>query len=142
MHLIFIPYGIKDAVARLEGELFNQKFQLPVYKGDKKELIWMNGNLRLLPFGVWDYVFPKEYLDMVMTSLAINHEGDRYNLGKIRFAMLRNFCKAKPIPKDYDKSKAFIWVKNNVEILPIGIREDVEVEEKEGQFKGWKHEAI
>ena len=45
-------------------------------------------------------------------------------------------------PKKFSTAKSFFWIRQNIAIIPIGIREDGEFIEKEGEFKGWTHEAI
>ena len=35
-----------------------------------------------------------------------------------------------------------MWIKDNVAIIPLGIRKDGEYTDGTGEHKGWTHEAI
>ena len=145
MHVIFIPYGIKSKVDLLLQDMQCQKFQLKIFKkGEKDKFIWMQGSLRLLPFGVVEYVFPREYLDHVLTTLNFNvvqypqHQGLKL---KIILNIIRAFLMADKIPK-FKTDQSMIWMKEHISIIPIGIRKDINLKETQGEFAGWEHEAI
>lgn len=144
MHVIFMPYGHKQSVDHLMMDMQAQKFKLPLSFtfGKEKKEIWIQGNLRLCPFGIWEYCFPKEYKDIVLTTLNFHQHNnkDRYNIGKYLF-LIRKILRAEKI-KDFDKKDKLLWIKDNVEIIPIGIREDADMIESSGEYTGWKHEAI
>lgn len=142
MHVIFIPYGVIHAVEHLKIDMQAQKFQLPMHSPDGKETkILVQGALRLAPFGVWEYVFPKEYADLVMTTLKFNMP-DGYGLDKVKMAMLRKALKAKPVPKNIDTKEILPWITQDISLIPVGIREDKTFTEKDGEFKDWTHEAL
>src|SRR3990167_3515380 len=110
--------------------------------GKETKTYWLQGSLSLLPFGDVEDDFPKEDMDMVLTTLNFNIDDARYNLGWFRKAFLRKILKAEPIP-EFKKEAAYLWFKENVQIIPIGIRHDNEpYVEPKGEFKGWTHEAI
>jgi len=145
MHFVFIPYGIKEFVDRLVVEMQCQKFLLKVYKEGEKEAKgeWVQGSVRILPFGVYEYVFPKEDLDVVLTSLKISPDGkpqeyaDKFVLGVMRKALKLN-----PIPK-FNNDKKFLWINEHVTCVPLGIRKDGEITEPEGnKYAGYTHEAL
>lgn len=139
-------YGIKHAVEHMLMDMQAQKFQLRIYKeGAKDHHIWMQGSLRLLPFGFYDYQFPKEDRDLVLTTLNFQNPPP-YNLSKSILGLkplelFKKFLEIKDIP-EFKTDKKLIWITNNVAMIPIGIKEDGELEEPEGEYKGWKHEAI
>lgn len=147
MHVIFIPYGIKQEVDHFLMDLQAQKFQIPMTDPQgNKQVIWMQGSLRILPFGIYDYVFPKENMDIVLTTLKFNRQkgydgNDRYNLGAFRFWAIRKFLKVEKIPK-FKTDKKLLWYMDFTEILPIGIKYDADKTETEGKYKGWTFEAI
>lgn len=146
MHAIFIPYGIKDAVEILLRDMQSQKFQLKVTnpEGNETKIIWMQGGLRVLPFGVLEYVFPKESADLVLSTLRFHGDGKGTTtnyVSKPKLWALRKALKAQPIPP-FKSDKTLLWMMDNVSIIPIGIREDGEVVEPLGELKGWVHEAI
>ncbi len=143
MHVSFIPYGERSCVERLLRDMEAQKHLLPMTKGKKKQATWIPGQIRELPFGVKEYVFPKESLDMVLRTLKACRSGAYgVNFKRLVYPLLRKFLKLKPIPKYEDKGKLFLWNKVFVSIIVIGIREDGEVVGKYIDDKGWTHEAL
>ena len=141
MHFAFIPYGIKRCVDLLLNDMSAQKHRLIVSKGKEKEYVWMQGQVRILPFGIIEYVFPKEDLNRVLTRLnagnPINH-----NISKSIISLLRKTLKLKKVPKKFKEDSYFLWIRDHVSIIPIGIKEDGDLVEPIGQYKGWTHEAI
>ena len=145
MHVIFIPYGIKHAVDTFIKELECQKFPLKLTKeGEPDKVLWIQGSVRLLPFGVIEYVFPRESLDVVLKTLDFDvvqypqHQGIKLQAALL---FLRKFLFAKPIPK-FKTEQHFLWIKDHVSLIPIGIREDGNLTETAGENAGWSHEAI
>ena len=103
MHFAFIPYGKRDQVELLLRDMEAQKHQLKMYKdGVHLKTSWIQGQVRQLPLGVYEYIFPKEDLDMVLNSLI---GLDQYNMSKIVVAFLRKFYKLDKIPKFKEDKK-------------------------------------
>jgi len=146
MHVVFIPYGIKEKVDLLLRDMQCQKFQLRCWKeGQQDRSIWIQGSLRVLPFGVYEYVFPREYLDHVLTTLNFHEvQYPQYQGFKLKTALtfLRKFLMAKKAPKEFKRDQSCIWIKEHVAIIPIGIREDGNIVEPAGELVGFTHEAI
>ena len=145
MHIIFWPYGIKNAVDTLLRDMEAQKFQLPIKSPDglKSDFSWTAGQLRMLPGGLIDYVFPKEQRDLVLTSLKVqeNHHSEYKGIYKFVF-IIRKFLKLKPI-KEFKTDLNLVWTCKDVAVFAIGEKEDGEKEiTVEGEYKGWKHEAL
>ena len=139
MHAVFIPYGKKELVDKLIKEMEAQKLKLVMFKGKKTQRIWMDTSVRILPFGFMEYVFPKEYIDVVLTTLDFDKKNNY--ISKINLALIRKTLRLKRIPK-FKKNQRLLWIKEHVTIIPLGIREDGEIIGKEKFDKGWKHEAI
>ena len=139
MHFIFIAYGKRSEVELLFRDMEAQKHQLKLYKGKKTKTIWMQGQVRLLPFGVYEYICPKEDADIVLHTLDFTQ--DRYSLGKLKLGVLRKLIKCEKIPK-YKTDHHYLWIKENVTIIPLGIRKDLMHIDAGGENKGWEHEAI
>jgi hypothetical protein len=144
MHVIFIPYGKFELVEQTLNEIRAQKYVLKLISPDGKETadMWIPGQLRVLPFGFYEVVFPKESLDVVLNTLG--HEGlERYTPSKTKLAMIRSLLHAEPIP-EYKTDKKMLWIMNDVHIIPIGIRKDIMDTDSllTGKYKGWSHEAI
>lgn len=141
MHFVFIPFGKRECVELLLREMEAQKFEFPIERDGEKKKLWAQGAIRTLPFGIMEYVFPREYLDTVLTTLLPIR--DRYPVGWVREQVLRKITKTKKIPKSWKKDQKFIWIIQNVNIIPIGIREDGRTQTKEvSPFNGWSHEAL
>ncbi len=144
MHVSFISYGERGCVERMFRDMEAQKHLMPMTKGKKKRGVWIPGAIRELPFGVKEYVFAKESLDMVLRTLDAAKDSGSYG---IRFkgvvlATLRKLIKLKPIPK-YDKEgDIYLWGKAHVSIVVLGIREDTDIIGIYIDDKGWKHEAL
>jgi hypothetical protein len=116
-----MPYGKRSEVELLLRDMEAEKFFMPFKEGGG---VFIQGNLRLLPFGVYEYVVPKEYLDIVLHTLDFNT--NRYGINKFILSFLRKAIHADAIPT-YEKTKYFRWIKDNVNIIPIGIRADCEI---------------
>jgi len=145
MHISFIAYGERAGVNRLLNEMEAQKHLMPMTKGKKRKKYrgaWINGQIRELPFGVKEYVFPKESLDRVLTTLHASDKGVYgVNFKKAVFPILRKFLKLKKIPK-YKEVEKYLWTQTFVAIVVLGIREDGEIVGNYIDDKGWTHEAL
>jgi hypothetical protein len=82
---------------------------------------WIQGQIRVLPFGVYEYVFPIEDMDAVLYTLDFDVR--RYNVSKLILTFIRKFINCEKIPT-YKKDKHYLWIKDNVNIIPIGVRYD------------------
>ena len=146
MHAIFIPYGIKNLVDLFIENLNQRILPLRLYKEGEKDTYYnIQCQIRYLPFGIVEFVFPKEYKDQVLTSLGF-HKPAPYNLNKSvlgikPFELLKKFLNIQDIPK-FKETLGFPVLKLPMSIIPIGIREDGEITEKSGDYKGWTHEGI
>ena len=150
MHAVFMLYGLKSKVDHLIMDMSAQKFQLPLKKeGEEDKFIWIQGHIRILPFGIYEYVFPRESMDLVLTSLSFDAK-DPYSLDK-EFKVLglkikpldylKKFLRIDEIPK-FNNERKLVWIREHVSVLPFGIREDGDLVEPDGEWKGWTHERI
>ena len=133
MHAIFMPYGKRSEVELLLRDMEAQKHYLINSDGTGQ---WIQGQVRVLPFGVYEYVFPKEDIDAVLHTL--DFECNKYSLGKYVLMLLRKSINGKKIP-EYKKDKHYLWIKDNVNIIPIGVRYDADILDP---FINKTHEAI
>jgi len=143
MHLTFIPYGGRQFVETLLRDMEAQKFMLKMSKaGEPDKAIWINGVVRLLPMGVYDYIFPKEYRDVVLHTLVHGKEPNRFKVPKVITEMFRLGLKLKSLPKEHGKER-LLWQSEHVHIIAIGLREDSIITEPKGkEYEGWIHEAL
>jgi hypothetical protein len=128
-----MPYGKRSEVELLLRDMDAQKHFLKFKEGGGT---WIQGQVRVLPFGVYEYVFPREDLDLVLHTLI--DETNRYGLNQLILKFIRKFIKADVIP-NYEKTKNFLWIKDHVNIIPIGVRADCEIFDK---IINKTHEAI
>jgi hypothetical protein len=148
MHITFFPYSEINALDFLLKEMQTQKFMLKMTSpdGKKKANVLINGNLRMMPGGFYDYIFPKEYLDAVLTTmrqhLPDHKYGDRYGISPFKMSVLRKVLKCQKIPDEFKTNKSFFWTTNDVIFIVVGIREDGEIEDPLPAYKNWKHETI
>ena len=137
MHAVFIPYGARPQVEvflrAIEAELFGLRME----KDGEVRFIGLYGAVRLLPFGVVEAIIPKEHMDKVLTTLNF-HQKAPYNISTIAF---RKMLKCKK-PGKFNTDENYNWDKQNVSLIPIGIREDGEFTDPDGLWEGWTHEAI
>jgi hypothetical protein len=150
MHVVFMPYGDIYSVERFLNDMKAQKHQITFTSPDGKQQkqIYISAQLRVLPFGFYEYVFPKEDLDIVLTTLLREGGEDRYSMEKVSFmgltpvTLLRKFLKCDPLP-EFKRENKMLWVMDNVNITVLGYRKDLEMEEPAlSSLPGWKHEAI
>jgi hypothetical protein len=135
-----MPYGKRDLVEKLLRDMEAQKHLLKMTKGKETKEVWLESQIRVLPFGIYEYIFPKEDLDIVLHSL-IEYE-NRYKIPAFVLMMIRKVLHLDKIP-EYKKDKKYLWRRENVNIIPLGIREDGEITEQKGQmFEGFTHEAM
>lgn len=144
MHAIVIPYGIKEKVDYFIKEIEHADFWLPVTFPDGKiRKQHIKGHVRVLPFGVLDIVFPKEYKDLVLTTLDF-HLPNRYAHAGVVFratiTALRKAMNCKK-PEPFNSKEKLSWLRENVEFICLGVRDDVNVTY---DLKGEKiiHEAL
>lgn len=146
MHIIFIPYGERSGVNRLLNEMEAQKHKLFMTKGKKKKMTWINGQIRYLPFGIVEYVVPKESLDMVLTTFSATQSANtESNYGvsfkRLVYPTIRKLLKIKKIP-EYKTTLQYMWTRTFVSIIVLGIREDGKIVGNYVDDKGWTHEAL
>ena len=140
MHCSFIVFGKKywvDIFLRdLEAQKYNHTLTSP--QGQQISLP-IEPILRVLPFGIYEYIFPKEHMNEVLTTLGF-HENSTHYLSNAKKAVIRKMIKHKKCPK-IDTSKKYFWIMENIAIIPIGIKEDRDnVPIEQGQYAGYTHE--
>ena len=106
MHLAFIPYGPRESVEWLLRQMEAQKHALLFWKKDDPKAqkpIYIPGAIRMLPLGIYEYIFPRESLQLVLNSLRPGGDKERYPfVGWLRLAALRKAFALKSIPRQED----------------------------------------
>ena len=127
MHLYCFTRGIKHEVDQFINDLQAQYFK---FTAPGKEFALVNGNqvnavqLGVRPIQFWELVFPKESLNDVMATVMMG-EGQREFSKKQEILMktLRATLGASKIPA-LEPGIARIVRKKNMEVCPVGIKED------------------
>jgi len=127
-----------------------QKLTMRMYKDGEKDIHQpIECQVRILPAGLYEFIFPKEHMDVVLTSLRFHEEppynaGGEFKLLGMKFRPMKIVRKVLNLeePPKFKTDKKLLWMDTFVSIIPIGIRHDRELEEPVGQNIGWKHEGI
>ncbi len=147
MHVMFIPYGKRSEVELLLRDMEAQKHGL-ICTSDtgEKATVYIQGNLRQLPLGVYDYIFPREDCDNVLNTLRHGKQYDAYMKPWMLIFLRKVLHCGKPAPKTVpfieEPKMQYMWIKDHVHIIVIGVKEDTTLVEKEGKYAGWTHEAL
>ena len=151
MHVSFIPYGHRQWLEWTLREMEATKFPAVLYKKDKrvkggykKKWEWRQGCIRILPGGIYEYVFPKEGRDLVLKTLGfdVKVKDTTYGMSNTKKAIIRKIIGHKKIKPFNTDVKKLNWYMRHVSIIPIGERMDGEFTDPEGENKGWTHEGI
>ena len=126
MHLFFVTRGIKEQVDMFTKTL--ETWDLAFPRKNIRTNIIENGAVQagLRPIQFWDFVFPKEQLELVLRRIRPNIEmtGEKAYLNKYS-AFMRKVLGAQKIPHwDRNAARNFIEKAPDVQRLGIGIRED------------------
>lgn len=127
MHLYMMTRGIKHEVDRFINEL-SAKYLPPsmitpdVDSGEKKDMYY--SQLQIRPIQLWEVVFPKEHLDIVLTTIFPG--GDLMQHKKhAKFVWgIRKILGAKAIPKEWDNNTKMMVHRAGLETVGIGLKDD------------------
>lgn len=124
MHFAFIPYGHWLSLEAFFADIKAMKVKHKrVSKDGKESFQWIQMGLRILPFGIYELTFPKEYKDIVLNTFCKGSE-KAYKIPRTALFAVRKALRLKPIPKTWDTSEKFLLSDVPVSIIPIGIKED------------------
>jgi hypothetical protein len=148
MHLAFIPYGIKNMVDFIIEDLNHKYLPLRLYKeGEEDKFVLTQTQIR--QFGIYELVFPKEYMVEVFSALKIKNSRinnfDKKILGISPLSALRKILELEPIPDFEETNHPNFPIPEYIKfvgIMPIGVRYDKDITEKTGDYEGWSHEGI
>lgn len=162
MHAVFMPYGRIEWVQFLLNDMRAQKCFLPCHRknpttGEEEKMnLLTECQVRQLPGGLIEFIFPKEYEAQVLSELGFDAPGNghtdfnlekEFSFGLIKIKplkYLREWLRIEPTPKFVNTGITFGWYRFHVSIIPLGVRyEQGEIVEKENSpYAGWWHEAI
>ncbi len=157
MHAVFMAYGLHNLVEEFKWELTTTKLPLKLWQVDENGNKVDRGNeiiqcqLRMLPGGLFDFVFPREFVDTVLKGLKFDLKEGHSNFDvnmeysvmgfKIKpLEYLKKGLKLEDIPEIPKDAKKYPFLfSQNISIIPLGIRLDSDIEEPNGRI--W-HEAL
>ena len=127
MHVSFIAYGHRQWLEWTLREMEAQKFPITLKFGKRQKIDSLQGAIRILPGGIYEYVFPKEGRDMVLTTLNFhkNNTANAYGMSKLKIAAIRKMIGHKKV-KPFNTEKKLDWHMKYVSIIPIGEKYDGE----------------
>lgn len=130
MHIYMITRGIKNAVDVFINQLSAKYLHLPMKNKKTGKIYNIPAQVSVRPVQFWEVVFPKEQLDVILTTLfpdgitGPNHTKPAQKFQKF-VNILRRFMKLKPIPKDWKKDKKMLVMGEAVERIAVGIKDDL-----------------
>ena len=153
MHVLFIPYGRKEWLDIFLRDMMAQKhFIKHTSPEGKEENVICTASLRILPGGVYDYVFPKESMDIVLTTLRFHVPCDypiekEFSFMGIKIKPLdyaKKFLGLEEKLPEFKTTQQYFWEGSQfVAILPIGIKFDDDIiNPASAQLPGYKHEGL
>src|SRR3990167_11458054 len=150
MHAVFLLYGHKPRVDDFIMDVMAQKFPLKLWRNNPETGVyeerlgnWVQCQLRILPGGIYEIVFPKEFMAPVLTTLGFNKmHSDKKGEGNpiADFDINREISimgfKFKPInfikkelriedPGEFKTEESLLWLRDFVTIIPLGIRHEL-----------------
>lgn len=108
------------------NELSAKYLDLPMTNKKNGKVTNTKSQVQVRPLEIYEIAFPKEYLDVMMTTLFPDTKGKS---AVKRFQFIVNMVKKaiglKPIPKEWDtKQKLLVGGHEGVEVIGIGIKDD------------------
>lgn len=117
MHLFFISRGIYNEVERAMDFIKTIMFPRINYETGVPTKEFIQAHLQPIQF--WSYVFPEEHLNQVLTSFNFSEP-----MFDKKLFFLRKMIGCEKIPEYTPVNNPFFVYKNNVQLLPIGIKKD------------------
>lgn len=115
MHINILTRGIKHDVERFITDL-QGKYMPMMIKGEPHVVA-----LAVRPIQLWELVFPEEHYSTI--ARTIDTDCKRID-PKVAWA-LRKGMKLQKMPKIDEKAFPFPVYKNNIEVVPLGVKKDV-----------------
>ena len=145
MHLDFIADGKNRHLDEMEKWLSTRILPMKVKdKKGKERVVHVPGQLRSRR--AYSFVFPKENLDAVLNAMNLEncsvarHDGKGTKVLGTTFNLIRKLLRLKKIPRPKTNVKMALagGLLDNIRMIGLGIREDIDVTEDNGEV----HEGI
>ena len=129
MELFFLTRGKSNEVEEWAKWMATRCLPFPITEGTGK-IIPGTMECQLRPIQLWDFVFPREQLDIVLNSLGLpNNYATGVNLSSKLWA-LRKMIGLKEIPEPKEKTiKMFMPYDRikDINIIGVGLKEDGDI---------------
>lgn len=128
MHLYMMTRGLKRQVDRFIETLGSQFCPPAMATPDKNDVGAVKGmyhaELMIRPIQLWEVVFPKESLGLVLTTIFPAGDLMQHKKHEKFVWGIRKILGVEKIPKEWDSKKKFLIDRSGVETVGIGIKED------------------
>jgi len=130
MHLYTLTRGIKDRVDATINDLQAINLTQMNYDAKTKKKVNTYFQLQVRPVQLFEFVFPREHLNFMLSTLNYRDNNPNMNNLNSKFAVLRKMLKLKKIPElDYSKIPRQLIRKSHVAFHHIGTKEDLDNEQ-------------
>lgn len=136
-HTVFLTRGIKHDVDFFINELAHRYVTFDRINSDTKKLEKGILQLRLSPIQLWDLSYPKEHRDVIHNTIFGGTMGEPIHSRHSKFLLpLRMAMKLKKLP-EYDKTKGKLAMlpPQNIELIAVGVKDDLWIEPDGRQVK-------
>ena len=124
MHLYLMTRGIKHELDQFITELQGKYLPMKYRPNGEKELQDYFVQLAVRPIQLWEIVFPKEHLDLVLATCLAQNSGETQHKKHQKYVWaLRKMLGISEIPK-YDNSKKMPIRCAGIELVGIGVKDD------------------
>lgn len=120
-----IVRGIKHASDRFINELSAKYLSLPMTNKKNGKVTIANAQVQVRPVQLYEVVFPKEQLDVMLQTLFPLTDGSTaYKKFQTIVRWAKRLMGLKPIPKEWNRKNHMLVCKDGVEIIGIGLKDD------------------
>ena len=140
MEILTLVRGNWDDVEKFKREMSSKYLDWKdgkTWTGNDPNKDWLLP-IRVTPYEIIGFAFPKDQLDVILNTIQ-NKKGFKWMI-KSKYGWLRKYVnvlqkllKLKPIPDWDEKAKKLIVYRDNVEVWPIGIKEDIIMDGQNGK---------
>lgn len=125
MHLIIGTRGNQESVELFIKELSSKYVPVPFRNKKTDKIVNVAQGIHVRPFQLWEIIFPKEQRDLVLSTIFSN-KNTKVSNPKFRklYKWLLKLLPFKKMPEDWDDSKHLMVMRNDVEIVGLGMLDD------------------
>ena len=130
MHTVFGIRGIKQDVENFIEELSTRYVSFKMFNEKAKKMESKLVRLRVCPVQIFDVSFPKEHADAVLSTIYSGGKGKTISRKLRKYAkLLRVMLGLKDLPKYKTESHLMMSYPENIEVIALGVKEDLWIRE-------------